>query len=182
VPISKYAREIGEPYIYTAHLTNPEVPVPQAIDTVLARLLETCKRDMIEHVPLQVWRCIPGKLASLSCKIMEGRNKDLGVKIMPYSGEAIPSVEDVPAPVKCTRVEYDRDYIVDVSSLAGQFAYIPHKVIDACGGDVRKAFRLHTGIDSKHIMHFSEDEVYTLDGTRVSDDFVPGAEPDELEP
>jgi len=71
-------------------------------------------------------------------------------------------------PKKCVRVEYDLDYWGGDYSEVGQFAHIPHEVIDRLPGNdddakLRTAFTVLVG-DPRHIVHYTFDEAYDQDG------------------
>jgi len=65
------------------------------------------------------------------------------------------------------QVEYDLNYAGGNYSSVGQFAYIPKELADETG--VEEAFRQTTGHDPVHIIHYSEDELYTADGIRLEE-------------
>jgi hypothetical protein len=71
-------------------------------------------------------------------------------------------------PMKCVRVEYDMDYWGGDYSKVGQFAYIPHEVIDRLPGKdqdrkLRTAFAVLVG-DPRHVVHYTWDEPTDQDG------------------
>jgi len=77
-------------------------------------------------------------------------------------------------PRKCVRVEYDLDYDGGDYSKVGQFAYIPHEIIDQLPGTdpdtkLRTAFTVLVG-DSRHIVHYTFDETFDQDGKEWKDE------------
>jgi len=68
-----------------------------------------------------------------------------------------------------TRVEYDLEFTGGDYSDVGQFAYIPHRVIDEFGGGIQEAFKAHTGIDPVHIVNYNLDEAYDANGRFLED-------------
>ena len=71
-------------------------------------------------------------------------------------------------PRKCVRVEYDPDYTGGDYSSVGQFAYIPHEVIDRLprndpDANLKTAFTVLVG-DPRHIIHYTFDEPTDQDG------------------
>jgi hypothetical protein len=78
---------------------------------------------------------------------------------------------------KCVQVEYDETYFGGDYSKVGEYAHIPHDVLDRCPSwglidpvkghagapeeqRLKYAFYILTGIDPKHIIHYTFDEVY----------------------
>jgi hypothetical protein len=83
--------------------------------------------------------------------------------------------------VRCMQVEYDPDYWGGDYSKVGRFVYLPFDFIDRCpkwgeadpvcghaktgfDGRVKMAFHILTGVHPNHIIHYSPDEGYDLDG------------------
>ena len=72
------------------------------------------------------------------------------------------------SPKKCVQVEYDLHYSGGDYSSVGNYAYIPHEVIDRLPGKdmdrkLRTVFTVLVG-DSHHIIHYTFDEVYDQEG------------------
>jgi hypothetical protein len=86
----------------------------------------------------------------------------------------VPHPEFVKQAGKCVRVEYDLDYYGGDYSKVGQFAYIPHAVVDKLTGmdmdkKLARAFEMLVG-DPRHIIHFTWDEAYDQDGNEWKDE------------
>ena len=67
--------------------------------------------------------------------------------------------------MKYIRVEFDPNYYGGDYDQVGQFV-----LIDADTENVEEAFTQETGHDSRHIIHYSPDELYDLDGDLIDDD------------
>lgn len=61
------------------------------------------------------------------------------------------------------RVEYDPAFFGGDYHGTGQFALVPVGLVDEHGG-VEKAFEHYTGLPAVHIIHYTRDELYDLDG------------------
>ena len=76
---------------------------------------------------------------------------------------------------KCVQVEYDLNYWGGDYSKVGDYAYLPHEVIDRLPGkDNDKRLKLAFAVlvdDPRHIIHYTFDEVFDQDGNEwVNDD------------
>ncbi len=64
------------------------------------------------------------------------------------------------------RVEYDEEFFGGDYSGVGNFAFV--NLIDINGlGSVETAFKQTTGIETIHIIHYSEDELYDVNGNLI---------------
>lgn len=61
------------------------------------------------------------------------------------------------------RVEYDPAFFGGDYHGTGRFALVPVGLVDE-HGSVEKAFEFHTGLPTVHIIHYSRDEIYDLNG------------------
>jgi len=61
--------------------------------------------------------------------------------------------------------EYDINYHGGDYDKVGQFALVPVKLCEELGDEA--AFHKHTGVDPKHIIHFSPDELYDENGDEI---------------
>jgi hypothetical protein len=75
-------------------------------------------------------------------------------------------------PKACIRVEFDLAFFGGDYDAVGDFAYVPLRAVDE-HGSVVDAFKALTGHNPQHIIHFSEDELYTADGEEYVPDPVP---------
>jgi hypothetical protein len=75
------------------------------------------------------------------------------------------------------KVEYDVEYSGGNYSNGGDIALIPVKLVDEVG--MKEAFKRTTGYDPCHIIHYSEDELYTAHGD-FCDEFDSGIAEEEL--
>ena len=64
------------------------------------------------------------------------------------------------------KIEYDLTYTGGNYSSVGQFAYIPHALIDSLGS-VEAAFEIKTGHDRQHIICTYDEEVYDSKGRQI---------------
>lgn len=77
------------------------------------------------------------------------------------------------------QVEYDLEYSGGNYSSVGQFALVPEPLAETLG--MNEAFRQSTGYDPVHIVHYSESELYTAEGTKTDgDDDTPAPTKAEL--
>ena len=67
------------------------------------------------------------------------------------------------------QVEYDVNFYGGDYDDVGQFVYIPVCLIDIYGSE-KKAFEQITGIDKRHIIHYSSDEYYDSEGNMLDED------------
>jgi len=66
------------------------------------------------------------------------------------------------------QVEYDKAFYGGDFNGVGSFAYVPvSSISQSC--PIEEAFRLVTGEDPVHIIHYSSDELYTASGLRIED-------------
>lgn len=66
------------------------------------------------------------------------------------------------------KVEYDEEFFGGNYSGTGNLAYI--KLIDVNRlGSVEAAFKETTGVETIHIIHYSEDELYDAEGNLVDE-------------
>lgn len=74
---------------------------------------------------------------------------------------------------KCARVEFDSNYSGGDYSGVGSFVHIPLRIIDQYEGDegeqLKAAFNSFTNLNPVHIIHYSLDELYDLEGDLIED-------------
>jgi hypothetical protein len=63
--------------------------------------------------------------------------------------------------------EYDPEYWGGNYSKAGALALVPLSLCEKLGEE--EAFRLTTGIDSVHVVHYTVDELYDTEGNRLEE-------------
>ena len=99
----------------------------------------------------------------------KGDGVDSNIVEVDGKGASLPFHMVQPEPPKvCVRVEYDLNYWGGDYSKVGQFAYIPHEVIDRLPGKdhdkkLKTAFTVLVG-DPRHIVHYTWDEPTDQDG------------------
>ena len=71
--------------------------------------------------------------------------------------------------VECTSVEYDLKYTGGDYNDVGCFVYVPNDVIEKANGDVNAAFQAFTGIDHIHVVSYSQDETFNLEGDTIDE-------------
>ncbi len=80
--------------------------------------------------------------------------------------EEVPTPPELLEPPKVEQyiqVEFDEEFFGGDYSGVGNFAFV--KLIDVNGlGSVEAAFKQTTGIETIHIIHYSEDELYDANG------------------
>lgn len=96
----------------------------------------------------------------------------LAALVAQYSSAELAGVMDTSGP--CLRVEYDQDFYGGRYSGAGGAVFVPVALVEACDGNVETAFAKFTRLDEIHIVGYSRDELFDVDGERYLTN-VPGA-------